>query len=539
MRLTHNVIPSRARDLTKVLSMIARFFAALRMTSALVRRRAIASLLLSVFANVAAADPSIVAKQTRDWRQKHEREILAEFSDLLAIPNLASDTPNIQRNADAIRALFGKRGLTTQLLAHEGAPPIVVADLIAPDAKRTIAFYAHYDGQPVDPARWKSDPWKPVMRDRTGNDIDWQNANAVDPEWRLYARSAGDDKAPIIAMTAAIDALRSVNVKPVANIRLVFEGEEEAGSPHLASYLAENSKLLHPDTWILCDGPVHQSRRMELSFGARGTIDLELTVYGPVKGLHDGHYGNWVPNPVVRLTHLIDSMRDENGRILIKDFYKDVKPPTTAERTALAKIPNVESDLRREFQINATEGAGKPLNELLMLPALNVRGIQAGHIGEQASNTIQTEASASIDFRLVPSETPDSVKPLVEHHIQEQGYKIVRETPDSATRLAHAKIVKVKWGAGYPPARTALDLPFSREVATIMTATGHDPVRLPTVGGSIPMYLFQQPNETPVIGLPIANHDDNQHAADENLRLQNLWDGIEIYAALFVGLAGQ
>ena len=211
------------------------------------------------------------------------------------------------------------------------------------------------------------------------------------------------------------------SVKPSANLRFVFEGEEEAGSPHLAAYLAENPKILRPDAWILCDGPVHQSRRNELFFGARGTIDLELTVYGPVKGLHDGHYGNWVPNPIVRLTHLLDSMRDESGRILIKNFYKDVKPPTSAERAALKKIPDVESDLRREFQIGSTEGGGKSLNELLMLPALNVRGIQAGHIGEQASNTIQTEASASIDFRLVPNETPDSIKPLVERHIEGSG----------------------------------------------------------------------------------------------------------------------
>ena len=378
---------------------------------------------------------------------------------------------------------------------------------------------------------------KPVMRDAAGNDVDWRNARAIDPEWRLYARSAGDDKAPIIAILAAIDALRAANLKPTVNLRFVFEGEEEAGSPHLASYLEKYPKELRPDAWILCDGPVHQSRRMELFFGARGTIDLELIVYGPVKGLHDGHYGNWVPNPIVRLTHLIDSMRDENGRILIKDFYKDVKPPTSAERDALAKIPNVEADLRREFQINSIEGGGKPLNELLLLPALNVRGIQSGHVGEQASNTIQTEASASIDFRLVPGETPDSIKPLVEQHIKTHGYTIVHNMPDAAMRQAHAKLVKVKWGAGYPPARTGLDLPLSREVASIMNAAGHDPIRLPTVGGSIPMYLFQQPNETPVIGLPIANHDDNQHAADENLRLQNLWDGIEIYTGLFAGLA--
>jgi acetylornithine deacetylase/succinyl-diaminopimelate desuccinylase-like protein len=484
-----------------------------------------------------AAEPATIGKQVRGWRTQHEREILTEFADLLAIPNLASDTPNMQRNAETIRALCEKRGLTTQLLSLEGAPPIVVADYHSADARRTIAFYAHYDGQPVDPARWKSDPWKPVMRDASGNDVDWQQAKAIDPEWRLYARSAGDDKAPIVAMLAAIDALRSANIKPSVNLRFIFEGEEEAGSPHLSAYLNQYPKELRPDAWILCDGPVHQSRRAELFFGARGTIDLELTVYGPVKGLHDGHYGNWVPNPIVRLTHLIDSMRDENGRILIKDFDKEVKPPTAAERAALEKIPNVETELRREFQINATEGGGKSLNELLLRPALNVRGIQGGHVGEQASNTIQTEASASIDFRLVPSETPDSIKPLVEHHLEAQGYKIVRDTPDAAMRLAHAKIAKVTWGAGYPPARTALDLPLSREVATIMGATGHDPVRLPTVGGSIPMYLFQQPNETPVIGLPIANHDDNQHAADENLRLQNLWDGIEIYAALFAGLS--
>src|SRR5262249_38857105 len=150
-----------------------------------------------------------------------------------------------------------------------------------------------------------------------------------------------------------------------------------------------------------------------------------------------------------------------------------------------------------------------------------------------ASNTIQTEARASIDFRLVPNETPDSIRPLVERHLEAEGYTIVRETPDAVMRMQHPKLVRVQWGAGYPPARTVLDLPLSRELAAIMTRIGHEPVLLPTVGGSIPMYLFQQPNNTPVIGLPIANHDDNQHAADENLRLQNLWDGIEIYAALF------
>ncbi|HYJ05911.1 MAG TPA: M20/M25/M40 family metallo-hydrolase [Chthoniobacterales bacterium] len=484
----------------------------------------------------ALADPAAVAKQTRAWRADHERQILAEFAELLSIPNLANDAPNIQRNAEALRAMCEKRGLTVKLLTMEGAPPVVVANLSVPETKRTIAFYAHYDGQPVDASQWKSPPWQPVMRDQAGNDVDWRAAKSIDPEWRFFARSSADDKAPIMVMLAALDALKAAGVRPSVNLRFVFEGEEEAGSPHLADYLKRFREDLRADAWLFCDGPVHQSRRMELVFGARGTIGLELTVYGPVKGLHDGHYGNWVPNPIVRLTHLIDSMRDETGRILIKGFYDDVRSPTAAEIEALKKIPNVEADLLREFQISLTEGNGKPLNELLMLPGLNVRGIESGRVGEKASNTIPTEARASIDFRLVPNETPESIKPLVERHLEAQGYTIVRQSPDSATRLAKSKIVKVEWGPGYSASRTALDLPFSRELARIMTAAGHEPILLPTAGGSLPMDLFQQGNSIPVIACPIVNHDDNQHAANENVRLQNLWDGIEVFAAFFSSL---
>ncbi len=486
--------------------------------------------------NLLAADAATIAQQARTWRSAHEQEILREFAEFLALPNLASDKPNIERNAALMRTMLEKRGMSVRLLTHAGAPPIVVGDLTAPGATRTIAFYAHYDGQPVDPAKWTSAPWTPVMRDAAGRGVDWRKAKTIDPEWRLYARSAGDDKAPIQGMVAALDALRANSVKPAVNLRFIFEGEEEAGSPHLAQYLATYPDVLRPDAWVFCDGPVHQSRRAELFFGARGVVDLELTVYGPVKGLHDGHYGNWVPNPIVRLTHLLDSMRDEQGRILIAGFHDEVKPPNAAELAALARVPDVEGDLRREFQLGATEGEGKKLNELLLRPALNLRGLEAGRVGAQATNMIPTEARASLDFRLVPDQTPASIKPLVEKHLAAQGYTIVRETPDAATRLKSAKIVRVNWGAGYPPARTSLDLPLSREIAALMSAAGHEPVLLPTVGGSIPMYLFQQPNDTPVIGLPIANHDDNQHAPDENLRLQNLWDGIEIYAALFAGL---
>ena len=172
-----------------------------------------------------------------------------------------------------------------------------------------------------------------------------------------------------------------------------------------------------------------------------------------------------------------------------------------------------------------------------MRPAINLRGIQSGRVGAQATNTIPTEARASVDFRLVPAQTPESVRRRVERHLAALGWTVVAGTPDSATRVTHDKLVRLEWGAGYPPARTPLDLPLSGEISSVLTAIGHEPVRLPTLGGSVPMYLFQQPHGTPAIILPIANHDDNQHAPNENVRLRNLWDGVEVFAALFAALS--
>jgi acetylornithine deacetylase/succinyl-diaminopimelate desuccinylase-like protein len=211
--------------------------------------------------------------------------------------------------------------------------------------------------------------------------------------------------------------------------------------------------------------------------------------------------------------------------------------PTEAERAALKEIPNVDDALKQELALGRTEGDGAPLNEQILKPALNVRGISAGRVGAQASNTIQSEAHASIDFRLVPAQTPAGVRDRVERFLADNGWTVVHETPDAATRMAHPRVVKLAWGPGYPAARTAVDSAIGKRAATaIGAALGYAPIRLPSLGGSIPMYLFQHGGKTPVIGVPIANHDNNQHAADENLRLQNLWDGIDVFTALFGSL---
>ncbi|HEY3119352.1 MAG TPA: M20/M25/M40 family metallo-hydrolase [Vicinamibacteria bacterium] len=501
--------------------------------------------MLTVLAMVAAAaapSAETVRDTVRAWRQAHEKAILQEFVQLLSIPNLASDQPNIRANADRIMQMLDRRGIAARLLEVEGAPSSVYGELKAPGADRTILIYAHYDGQPVDRSRWASDPWQPVLRDGPleagGRTIDAQALQGpTGPEWRLYARSASDDKAPIVAVMAAVDALRAAKVPSSINLKLFFEGEEEAGSPHLPAFLDRYRDLLGADLWVLCDGPVHQSRRMQLYYGARGITDVEITVYGPARPLHSGHYGNWAPNPAVTLVDLLAGLRDTDGRIKVAGFYDDVRPPTEAERRALATVPDVDAALRRELALAETEAGGARLVERIMLPALNVRGIETGRVGSLASNAIPTEARASIDFRLVPDQTPARVRERVEAHLRGHGYTILHEDPDLETRRAHPRVVRLEWGPGYPAARTPLDLPVARALARVVSeATGTPVIESPTLGGSVPMHLFAEKLRVPVIGLPIANHDNNQHAANENLRLQNLWDAVEVYAGVLARL---
>jgi acetylornithine deacetylase/succinyl-diaminopimelate desuccinylase-like protein len=485
-------------------------------------------------------DPQFVRSKVQAYRLEKELTILSELAELLAIPNVASDSENIQKNANLLVSMMARRGIRTQLLRVDDSPPVVYGELNTPGADKTIVLYMHYDGQPVDADNWASDPWQPVLRSKplneVGQAISLSDLQApIDGEWRIYARSASDDKAPIIANLAAIDALRSAKIPLSVNVKFFLEGEEEAGSAHLSAIVNKYAQLLQADAWFMCDGPVHQTRRMQVVFGARGVIGLTLTTYGALRPLHSGHYGNWAVNPIVLLTHLLTSMRGVDGRILIDGFYDDVRPITETEQRAVDAAPNIDAELREELGLASSEGGGKRLEALIMAPALNLRGIHAG--GTKARNAIPTEATAFVGFRLVPNQTLEKVRERVEAHIRKQGFYIVYETPDIEIRRKHAKIVKLQWGRGYPPARTSMELPVSKAVVRVIEqAVGEPIVRLPTFGGSGPIYIFQEALNAPFIIVPTVNHDNNQHAENENLRIQNLWDGIEIYASILARL---
>jgi acetylornithine deacetylase/succinyl-diaminopimelate desuccinylase-like protein len=487
-----------------------------------------------------------VVQEVRDYRMDNEDRIVRELAEFLSIPNVASDTPNIQKNAERLVEMLEARGIETHLLPITGRGPVVFGKLIAPEATRTVIFYAHYDGQPVDPAAWTdSKPFEPVLRSDSieagGKRIPFPENSAKQPaiykdDWRICARSASDDKSPIVALLAALDALRAKKIPLKVNLKVIFEGEEEAGSTNLERTLELHKNLLGGDLLITADGPVHQSGRQLVFFGNRGDIGLDITVYGPVRALHSGHYGNWAPNPAMELSRLLASMRDANGRVLIDGYYDDVTPLSELEKKTLSEMPVNDADLEKELGIAKPEGAGKKLVELLQEPSLNVRGMSSAYVGEKAQNVVPDKAEASIDARLVKGEDPHRKFEQIAAFIKKQGYFVIDHEPSMEERRTHALIAKVVDQGGYRASRTAMDLPASKAlVKVVQNATGGDTVIAPTLGGSVPMYIFED-LKLPWIGVPIVNYDNHQHSSDENLRLGHLWRGMEIYAAILADL---
>ncbi len=498
-------------------------------------RLLVACFLLSPWA-IAQTNPAALA--ARQWRQQNERAIVDEFVELLSIPNISTDRPNILRNAEAVVRALTKRGIAARMVEIPAANPVVFGEIRTPGATRTIVFYAHYDGQPLDPKEWATPPFSPVLRNRSlekdGQVIPLPAPGVrFDPESRLYARSASDDKAPIIAILSALDAIRAAGLKLKSNVKFVFEGEEEAGSVHLGDILSANRELFSADVWLICDGPVYQTRQQLIAFGARGVATVDLTVYGPRRELHSGHYGNWAPNPAMLLARLLTSMKDDDGHVRVAGFYEGITPLGNTEKRAVVEAPAVDPALMKELWLGSTDGAPQKLIELIQLPSLNIRGMASARIGAQASNVIPATAVATIDMRLVKGMDHRQIVARLIEHIRRQGYFVVDGDPSPEQRMNHAKVAKVVVHEGnYNAARTPMDLPISQEVIRAVEEARGPAVKVPTMGGSVPLEMFERAVGTRTITIPIANHDNNQHSFNENIRIQNLWDGIELMAAL-------
>ena len=488
---------------------------------------------------VAAAPPANLRAAVDGWVQRHQQPLVSSLVELLAIPNVAADRENIRRNAAWLRGALAARGFAAEILETAGNP-LVAGELTTPGATRTILFYAHYDGQPVNPKDWRQpSPFTPILRDGRMEDGAKEipgglaSLETFGPDMRVYARSASDDKSPIVALCGALDALKAAGLAPTSNVKVVLDGEEEAGSPSLVPAIAKYRDRLSADVMYILDGPVHPSERPTVVYGARGNVTIELTAYGPTFALHSGHYGNWVPNPAMRLAQLLATMKDGSGRVTIDGFYDGIAPVSAGEQAMLDAVPDDPPSLMQLFGIAAPEREGLSLQEALQLPSFNVRGLSSAFVGAEARTIIPDRAVAAIDVRLVKETPADRMVQLVREHIARQGWHVIDAEPDDAARAKYPRIVRMAARGGTNAYRTSPLLPVSKETVAALTAVfGQPPVQIRTSGGTVPITPFIEALGFPAMSLPTVNFDNNQHGENENLRLGHFFRGVTTIAAV-------
>jgi acetylornithine deacetylase/succinyl-diaminopimelate desuccinylase-like protein len=479
------------------------------------------------------AAPSSEVLRVREWRARNERTIVAELMQLVSLPSIASNKGDITKNADALTAMFEKRGFAVKRIATPGSP-VVVAERVASPARGTLTFYMHYDGQPTEAKDWTiGQPFTPsAIKNGAKFDV-LAGAGPVDVETRIYGRAVADDKGPIIAFLAAIDGLLDAKVSLPWTLRVVLDGEEEAGSPNFEAAMMANAATVRADLAVVVDSPRHPSNLPTVFYGSRGVAGVEITVYGATGDLHSGNYGNFVPDPAMALTKLLASMKDDHGEVTVKGFYDDVVPLTASERRAIDEIPNVDQKLLEQFGVAQSEHPDSRIELQHNRPTLSVVGLSSGTVGPGARNAISGLATGRVEMRLVNGLDATKQTERLIAHIRQQGYFIVDAPPDMATRRKYSKIARITpQGGGFPIGKGSMDDPRTAMAVNAIRSLDQRLVQMPTIGGSLPFSTFSSALKLPTIGLAVVNFDNNQHAINENLRIGHLWEAIDIFAAL-------
>lgn len=469
--------------------------------------------------------------------EKHAKASFSDFHELLSLPNDAHFPDDIEKNIAWTEKAFSKRGFTTQRL-KTGSLPLLLAELPAKNAKKTVLMYLHIDGQAVQADRWEQkSPWIPALKKQNEQgeweEIDWSNIyKGYDRDWRIFARSASDDKGPAVALLAALDAAAEAGIRPDYNVKVILDFEEELGSPNLAKAVEKYQKELAADLMLIFDGPMHNSNRPTLMFGARGIATLSLTTYGPALPQHSGHYGNYAPNPALRLAQLLASMKDPDGNVLIKGWNEGISF-SAEEQQAMRAVPDQEMQIRKKLGIGTTDQVGSYYQESLQYPSLNIRGLSSGWVGQEARTIVPATATAALDIRLVPESDPERLLQLLREHIQQQGYTILAAPPSAEERLRYPKIVHMESEISYNAFRTPISSAAGEWLnRALIRAHGEKPINIRMMGGSVPIAPFVSTLNVPAIIVPLVNSDNNQHSPNENIRLGNYVDAVRSLLAI-------
>ena len=472
-----------------------------------------------------------------------ERFAVASFKDfyeLHSLPNDAHFPLDIEKNVQWCERAFSQRGFTTQRLQTETVP-LLLAERKVPDAKKTVLIYLQIDGQPVEPTQWEQEsPWKPTLKEKDNNGkwsaLPYEKLmeGNINRDWRIFVRSASDAKGPAMAYLASLDALKELKSEPNFNMKVIMDFEEELGSPHLPPAVSKYKNELAADMLIIFDGPRHVSNQPTLSFGARGICEITLTVFGPRTPMHSGNYGNYTPNPALRLAQLLSSMKDEDGRVTIPGYYDGVVL-TEAEKKILSKVPDDENEIKKFLGIAQPDNIGGNFQESLQYPTLNIRGLDALYVGDQARTLIPAKAVAEIDIRLVPSSDPKRLIELIKKHIESKGYYVIDRAPTEEERLKFPRIASFESSISYLAFQTPFDSECGNWLSKAMyTAFGKEPIKIRTAGGSIPISPFVITLGIPAVAVPTVNADNNQHAENENIRVGNYIDAVKTFLAIMM-----
>ncbi len=472
----------------------------------------------------------------QDWENKVDEKLLTVLQnhrEFVSIPNLPSNIQNMYKNISWVKKKYKKIGFSFKNLEAKTLPVLFAERIVNPDYK-TILFYFHIDGQPVDPKAWnQKDPFISELKEQTEKgewkSISWDKLNTkINDDWRIFARAAADDKAPIVMFLSALELLESNNQKPKFNIKIIFDLEEEYGSNAFLSTLDAYKNTYQSDYMIIMDGPAHNTNKPTLTFGCRGIATCSITTYGAKLPQHSGHFGNYVSNPVFTLSRLLASMKSEEGKVLIKDYYKGISISDDI-KTILESVPDNSGFMNNGLVIKDAEKVGGSYQEALQYPSLNVRQIGTSWKGKGLKTVIPEYAKADIDVRLVVETDGKEQLEKIKNHIKSRGFLVLDRQPTDEERLSNIKIVTFTSNSGVNAFRTPLNSTFGKKLRKSLTETfGEEPVSIRTMGGTVPIIPAIKKLKIPAIIVPMVNMDNNQHSPNENIRVGNIRQGIKI-----------
>ena len=427
---------------------------------------------------------------------------LARLVDYLRHPSISAENVGITEVGTLLVEMLTGIGLDAQLVASEGHPMVVGRWEKAP-GKPTVLLYGHYDVQPADPLdKWISPPFEPTIRDG-----------------RLYARGVGDNKGQHFAQILAIESHLKVHGTLPCNVILLLEGEEEIGSPHIAAFARKNRHLLGADLSITADGPRHASGAPTIKFGSRGVISFELRCRHASRDVHSGNFGGAVPNPIWTLVHLLGTMKNAEGEITIDGFHDGIEPPTPEELAAADNLPLDLEAFKQGLGLSRLDApADRPFYERLCFrPTLTINGFHGGYGGPGSKTVLPNEAFVKCDIRLVEAQDPVDILNKVRTHVAKHAPEV--------ELVAEEK--------GMQPSKTPIASPYTAPLRrAFVAAQGREPLLVPAGFGSLPNYVFTKILGIPAFVTPYANHDEANHAPNENMTLDCFHEGVRTGAAV-------